>query len=144
MRIKLTNKMVETKKKTTKKTAKKANAPKGVPPAQIASANADKVGKCKDRLCPKHGDKKLKLRGRTFDGEVVRKLPGRVTIQFERMLKIPKYERYEKRKTKIHARLPDCMEDDVAVGDLIQIAETRPISKMIHFVVSKVIRRKSE
>ena len=96
---------------------------------------------CKDRLCPKHGDRKLKMRGRTFEGNVIKKLPGRVTIQFERMLKIPKYERYEKRKTKIHARLPDCMKDDVAVGDLIQIAETRPISKMIHFVVSKIIRR---
>jgi small subunit ribosomal protein S17 len=97
---------------------------------------------CKDRLCPKHGDQKLKMRGRTFQGEVVKKLPGRVTIQFERMLRLPKYERYEKRKTKIHARLPDCMGDEVNVGDLVEIAETRPISKMIHFVVSKVVRKK--
>jgi len=96
---------------------------------------------CKDRLCPKHGDRKLKMRGRIFDGKVIKKLPGRVTIQFERMLKLPKYERYEKRKTKIHARLPDCMKNDVAVGDLIQIAETRPISKMIHCVVSKVVKK---
>ena len=97
---------------------------------------------CADRLCPKHGDRKLKLRGRTFEGVVVKKLAGRVTIVFERMLRLPKYERYEKRRTKIHARLPDCMKDDVDVGDLIQIAETRPISKMIHFVVSKVIKVK--
>ncbi len=96
---------------------------------------------CKDRLCPIHGDRKLKMRGRTFEGTVIKKLHGRVTIQFERMLKLAKYERYEKRKTKIHARLPDCMKDDVSVGDLILIAETRPISKMIHFVVSKVTRR---
>jgi len=95
---------------------------------------------CGDRFCPFHGDRKLKLRGRTFEGEVVRKLPGRVTILFERMLKLPKYERYEKRKTKIHARLPDCMKEDVVVGDLVQIAETRPISKMIHFVVSKKVK----
>ena len=97
---------------------------------------------CKDRFCPMHGDRKLKMRGRTFEGIVVRKLPGRVTIEFERMLKLPKYERYEKRRTKIHARLPDCMKDDVAIGDLVQIAETRPISKMIHFVVSKVVKVK--
>jgi len=95
---------------------------------------------CKDRLCPVHGDRKLKMRGRTFEGEVIRKLHGKITIQFERMLKLPKYERYEKRKTKIHARLPDCMKDSVAVGDLIQIAETRPISKTIHFIVSKIIK----
>ena len=96
---------------------------------------------CKDRLCPFHGDKKLKLRGRVFQGEVVKVLPGRVTISFERMIKLAKYERYEKRKTKIHARLPDCMKAEVAVGDLIEIAETRPISKMIHFVVSRVVRK---
>jgi small subunit ribosomal protein S17 len=101
----------------------------------------DKI-ECSDRLCPKHGDKKLKLRGRVFQGEVVKILPGRVTIVFERMIKLPKYERFEKRKTKIHARLSDCMKDDVALGDLIEISETRPISKMIHFVVSKVVRKK--
>jgi len=99
---------------------------------------------CKDRFCPTHGDRKLKLRGRTFEGEVIKKLPGRVTIQFERMLKIAKYERYEKRKTKLHARLPDCMEEEVSIGDLVQIAETRPISKTIHFIVSKVIKKKEE
>ena len=68
-------------------------------------------------------------------------LPGRVSIQFERMIKLPKYERFEKRKTKVHARLPDCMSGDFVVGDLIEISETRPISKMIHFVVSKVVRK---
>lgn len=98
--------------------------------------------KCEDRLCHIHGDMKLKMRGRTFEGVVVKKLQGRVTIQFERMLKLPKYERYEKRKTKLHARLPSCMNEGVSVGDLIQISETRPISKMIHFVVSKVVKKK--
>ena len=114
----------------------------------MVSANEDKVGnkgdKCNDRLCPIHGNKKLKMRGRTFEGIVVKKLHGRVTIQFERMLKSSKYERYEKRKTKIHARLSDCMNNDIEVGDLIQIAETRPISKTIHFVVSKIIKTKEK
>lgn len=110
--------------------------------AEKKTQKIEKEIECKDRLCPKHGDRKLKMRGRVFQGEVVKVLPGRVSIVFERMLKLPKYERYEKRKTKIHARLPDCMKNDVAIGDLIEIAETRPISKMIHFVVSRVIRAK--
>jgi len=100
---------------------------------------AEKV-ECKDRLCFIHGNNKVKLRGRTFEGDVIKKLPGRVTIQFERMMKLPKYERYEKRKTKLHARLPECMKDLINVGDRIQIAETRPISKTIHFVVSRVVK----
>jgi small subunit ribosomal protein S17 len=97
---------------------------------------------CADKLCPIHGCNKLKMRGRTFEGEVIKKLHGRVTIQFERMLRVPKYERYEKRRTKIHARLPACMEDSVVVGDLIQVAETRPISKTINAVVSKIIKKR--
>ena len=51
---------------------------------------------CADKLCPFHGSKPLKLRGRIFEGTVIKKLPGRVAIQFERMMYVPKYERYEK------------------------------------------------
>ena len=97
---------------------------------------------CEDRLCPEHGKNKLKLRGRSFDGIVIKKFHGRIAIEFERMFKVPKYERYEKRKTKIYARLPDCMTDKVSLGDLVQVAETRPISKMIHFVLNKVLKTK--
>lgn len=111
---------------------------------EITQKVKDNLETCNDRLCPIHGDNKLKLRGRIFEGDVTKKLPGRVTIQFERMLKLPKYERYEKRKTKIHARLPDCMKNEVEEGDRILIAETRPISKMIHSVVTKVVRKKEK
>jgi len=96
---------------------------------------------CNDRFCPIHGVQKLKTRGRSFEGTVIRKFQGRVTIQFERNIRIPKYERYEKRKTKIHARLPDCMKYDVNVGDLISIDETRPIRRTIHFVVNRVVKK---
>lgn len=96
---------------------------------------------CTDKFCPIHGDKKLRLRGRVFEGVVIKKLSDRITIELERMFKVPKYERYEKRKTKIHARLPACMKNDFEAGDLVEVSETRPISKTIHFIVSKVVRR---
>jgi len=99
------------------------------------------TAKCSDKLCPFHSKKGLKLRGRTFQGIVIKKLPMKITIQFERMLKIKKYERYEKRKTKIHARLPNCLKDEINVGDLVEVSETRPISKTIHFVTNKLIRK---
>jgi small subunit ribosomal protein S17 len=112
---------------------------------KMAQKNENKLKiECNDRLCPIHGDKKLRLRGKVFEGEVIRKTSGRVVVQFERMIKVQKYERYEKRRTKVHARLSDCMKDNVFVGDRIQISETRPISKMIHFVVSGVIRKSGE
>ena len=93
---------------------------------------------CKDRDCPFHG--KLKMRGRTFEGKVKRKFPRRVTLEFERMTYIKKYERYAKSKTKIHARLPLCMEDKINVGDTVIVKECRPLSKIIHFVVIKKIK----
>ena len=110
---------------------------------EIKTERTGKVG-CADKLCPFHGTKPVKLRGRVFEGEVVTKHHGRVKIQFDRTLYVPKYERYEKRRTKLHARLPDCLKDEINLGDYIQIAECRPISKIIHFVVVKKIRNGPE
>ena len=98
---------------------------------------------CADKFCPVHGKEAVKLRGRTFEGTVIKKLPKRVKIVFERTLYVPKYERFEKRKTKMHARLPDCL-NDIVEGDYIEVQECRPLSKLIHFYVVRKIRSKSE
>ena len=93
---------------------------------------------CKDRDCSLHG--KLKVRGRAFEGKVIRKFPRRITIEFERMIYLRKYERYAKSKTKIHARLPMCIENKIDIGDIVLVRECRPLSKIIHFVVIKKIK----
>ncbi len=90
-----------------------------------------------EKDCPIHGH--LKARGKTFEGRVIRKFPKRVVIEFERMIFVRKYERYKRAKTKIHARLPSCMEKEINIGDFIKVQECRPLSKMIHFVVIKKI-----
>jgi len=92
---------------------------------------------CTDKFCPEHGH--ISLRGRSFKGRVISKHPKRVAIEFERTLYIKKYERYSKKKTKLHARLPDCLSHDINIGDYIEIRECRPISKIIHFIVVKKI-----
>ena len=97
---------------------------------------------CGDRDCSVHGN--LKSRGRTFEGKVIRKFHKRVAIEFERMIYVKKYERYKKSKTKIHARLPVCMEKEINVGDLIKVQECRPLSKIIHFVVVEKIKEAEE
>lgn len=94
---------------------------------------------CNDRLCPLHGTNKLKLRGRIFEGVVIKKFPMRTVIESERSVYIPKYERYEKRKTRIHSRLPECLKETIVVGDRIQVAECRPISKIVQTIVTKKI-----
>lgn len=99
---------------------------------KITPINKEKIN-CTDKFCPTHGH--ISIRGRSFKGKVIRKFPKRVCIEFERTIYIKKYERYSKRKTKLHARLPDCMADDINLGDYIEIRECRPISKIIHFIV---------
>ena len=93
---------------------------------------------CTDKDCPIHGN--LKMRGKTFEGKIIKKFHKRITIEFERMVYVRKYERYAKSKTKIHARLPVCMEDKVNVGDNVLVRECRPLSKIIHFVFLKKVK----
>lgn len=97
---------------------------------------------CVDVKCPFHG--KLSLRGRSYKGKVVKKFPKRVVIEFGRTVYIRKYERYANKKTKLHARLPDCLKEKINVGDYIEIKECRPLSKIIHFVVVGKIKSSKE
>ena len=95
---------------------------------------------CNEKDCHIHGN--LKSRGRIFEGKVIKKFNKRVAIEFERMIYVKKYERYKKSRTKIHARLPACMEKEIQIGDLIKVQECRPLSKIIHSVVIEKIKNK--
>ena len=87
---------------------------------------------CEDPKCPWHG--KLPVRGQVTEGRVVSaKAQRTVIIEKEYLHFIPKYERYERRRSRIVAYKPDCIE--VKAGDVIRIAECRPLSKTKHFVV---------
>jgi small subunit ribosomal protein S17 len=80
----------------------------------------------------------LSLRGRSFVGTVISaSMQKTVTVEWERRNFIKKYERYEKRKSKVKAHNP---EDINAIeGDVVEIRECRPISKTKNFVVVRVL-----
>ncbi|MGL4669144.1 MAG: 30S ribosomal protein S17 [Methanobacteriaceae archaeon] len=96
---------------------------------------------CNDPNCPFHGA--LAVRGQILEGIVTSDRAER-TITVERSFYkfIKKYERYEKRKSKIIAHRPDCLE--VAIGDSVKIAECRPLSKTKHFVLVEVKGEKGD
>jgi small subunit ribosomal protein S17 len=98
------------------------------------------VPSCSDIDCPTHGN--LSVRGRSFKGTVISKHIKRVCIEFERTVFIRKYERFAKKKTRIHARLPPCLNDSINIGDYIEVRQCRQLSKIISFVVTKKIRDK--
>jgi len=97
--------------------------------------------KCNDPKCPFHGD--LKVRGRIFRGTVIKKFNKRIVIEFERTVYIKKYERYAKLRTRLHARLPDCLSQSIELGDYVEIHECRPLSKIIKFVLTKIVRSRN-
>ncbi len=81
---------------------------------------------------------KIPTRGRTFTGVIVSsKAQKTVTVQWNRRVYIPKYERYLKKRSKVKAHNPDL---NLKEGDTVLIKECRPISKTKKFVVVEVIK----
>ncbi|HLB69520.1 MAG: 30S ribosomal protein S17 [Candidatus Methanoperedens sp.] len=92
---------------------------------------------CADPSCPFHGT--LPVRGQVLSGKVVSdKMDRTVVVQRAFVKKIAKYERYEKRKTKVHAHNPPCIA--AKAGDNVIIAECRPLSKTKSYVVVEVAK----
>ncbi len=88
--------------------------------------------KCSDIKCPFHGN--LSVRGRQFTGTVVStKMRKTAVVEFKRLHFLKKYERYEKRRTKLKVHNPECV--NVKDGDVVQIIECRPLSKTKNFVI---------
>lgn len=94
---------------------------------------------CEDPKCPFHGH--LKVRGIILTGIVYkRKMTRTVIVRREYLHYVRKYKRYEHRRSNIPAHLPSCM--DVKEGDKVRIAECRPLSKTVHFVVIEKLEKK--
>ncbi|MDD5133382.1 MAG: 30S ribosomal protein S17 [Candidatus Nanoarchaeia archaeon] len=88
--------------------------------------------KCNDVNCAFHGT--ISLRGRLFTGKVIKKNVNKtVTVEWPRVFFLKKYDRYEKKRTRIKAHNPDCI--NAEIGDIVKIAECRPIAKAKNFIV---------
>ncbi|MCS7118950.1 MAG: 30S ribosomal protein S17 [Archaeoglobaceae archaeon] len=90
---------------------------------------------CKDERCPFHGT--LPIRGQILTGKVVKIYGKTAVIERELIKYVPKYERYMRKRSKLHAHNPDCIR--AKPGDLVRIGECRPISKTKSFVILEVI-----
>ncbi|MGF3523114.1 MAG: 30S ribosomal protein S17 [Candidatus Bathyarchaeia archaeon] len=94
---------------------------------------------CEDKNCPFHGA--LSVRGRVLEGTVVSaKMDKTVIVEREYMQFSTKYVRYERRRGHIPSHNPPCIE--AKEGDRVRIAECRPISKTVSFVVVEKMEAK--
>jgi small subunit ribosomal protein S17 len=92
--------------------------------------------KCDDKNCPKHGS--LRVYGGVIEGIVVSDKPkNTVIIVRDYLYYVPKYERYERRKSRISVHRPPCM--SIKTGDRIRAGKCRKVSKTkAHVVLEKI------
>lgn len=84
------------------------------------------MAECDDKKCFRHGG--LKIRGDTTSGKVV-SAKSRHTVIVERSTTkfLPKYRKYARGTSHIAAHNPACI--NAKVGDMVDLAETRKLSK---------------
>lgn len=76
---------------------------------------------------------------RTLQGVVISdKMDKTVTVLIERKVKHPLYGKVIRRSTKIHAHDE---QNQCGIGDVVVIAEVRPISKTKSWTVSKLVEK---
>jgi small subunit ribosomal protein S17 len=83
---------------------------------------------------------RITTRGRTCKGTVVSsKAQKTVTVEWSRRIYVVKYERYQKKRSRVKAHNPPEM--DAKEGDEVVIMECRPLSKTKKFMVVEVLKK---
>ena len=92
---------------------------------------------CSDPNCPYHGH--LSIRGRIFEGSVISdKMDKGVVVEWDYLLELPKYKRFMRKKSRVPAHNPPCI--NAHTGNVVRIAECRPLSKTKSFVVIETLK----
>ncbi len=100
----------------------------GVNPPKVKSEE------CRDLSCPFHGF--TRIRGKITQGVVVSKnSKNTVIIRRDYVQFIKKYQRYERRNTRLACHLPNCLNHEIGIGDFVKVGESRKISKTKAFIV---------
>ncbi len=61
-----------------------------------------------------------------------------ITVEVEYLVQHPKYGKYLKRRTRLHAHDEN---NEARKGDRVEIVETRPISKTKHWRLVRIVER---
>ena len=107
----------------------------------IETKPVENISKASDPKDPFFGS--IKVRGRIFTGTVISdKMQKTATIEWPRRRYHKKYERFEVRRTRVKAHNPESI--NAKTGDIVRIAETRPLSKTKNFVIIEIVKRHTE
>jgi len=96
---------------------------------------------CTDQKCPFHGQ--LAVKNELFTGKIIKRDTNRsATLEWNKSVFVPKYERYEVRRYRLRVHNPGCL--DAHIGDKVVAAKTRPLSKTKNLVIIQVVTRGEE
>ena len=99
------------------------------------------MSECNDKKCFRHGN--VSVRGGRLIGKVVSAKARRtVIVEIEMARRIPKYHRWERRRSKISAHNPPCIR--AKEGDVVLLGETRKLSKTKAWTVMEILERGEE
>jgi small subunit ribosomal protein S17 len=93
---------------------------------------------CSDKKCPFHGEinvKKEFIRGKIIS----RDINNTATIEWFRSFPVYKYERFEKRRSRLRVHNPECI--NAQIGETVLVARTRPLSKSKNHVIINIIEK---
>jgi len=104
----------------------------------IPGVSPPKTRECGDKNCPFHGT--TRIRGKITKGVVVsKKSRNTVIIRKDYVQFIRKYQRYERRNSRLACHLPECLRNEINLGDFVRIGESRKISKTKAFIILEKI-----
>lgn len=102
-----------------------------------------KTEECQDQSCPYHGT--TRIRGKITQGIIVsKKSKNTVIIKRDYVQFVRKYQRYERRNSRLPCHLPSCLRNEINIGDLVRIGESRKISKTKAFILLDKIESGAE
>lgn len=89
-----------------------------------------------DKNCPFTGT--LKVKKEFLKGKVIKRdMNKSATIEWQRSSFVPKYERYQIKRSRLRVHNPPCL--DAQIGWNVLVARTRPLSKTKNHVILKII-----
>lgn len=96
---------------------------------------------CTDKNCSVHGTNIP--RGKSFEGVVIASRAMKTsTIEWMWRRYVPKFERYEVKRSRVKAHNPECI--NAQPGDKVIIKECRPLSKTKFFVITEKVGKNFE
>ncbi len=66
------------------------------------------------------------------------KMDKSISVSVERLVRHPMYEKFVRRRTRLHAHDEN---NEAGIGDVVEVVQTRPLSKLKRWRLVRVVRK---